>query len=586
MLEADKGIRAQPPNALQRLLALIERRPILMVVALAFLLAVPGLGSGYLWDRDETWYAGCALNMVLTGDWLVPRVGDRLFLEKPPLAYWLMAVGFKTLGVSEFAARVPSAIVGAMTLAVVTALGMFWINRRVGLIAAGVLGTSLLFAGMSRMALTDPALVLGIAAALACYWRMEEGRDRATSYALLCFLGGVGVGIAVMAKGPLGLLPGVIALIYMIARRDFSFLARARWALLLGIVGILLVAAPWYVAIWRTQGEEFYREFVVQQNISRFGDPIQGHSGPFFYYIPVLLLGLLPWSFYLVAAPVRRRPLDRFDLFLAIWVLFPFVMFSAMSTKLPHYMAPALPALAILIAREIDWRLRDGAAKPRWVATGSWIMGALGAVMVVLGLASDALLRDVHGAALWAPGAVLAGGFAWALVRFHRAKDHARACLIAGAATIAGFLAITLVSLPLLVRIQVINQVTIDAHAAAIAATDGSPQGRLFTFAYFEPSLFYYSDGAMETGREPELHEFLARVPEGATAWIICRDKHEDNVLRIAGPKFAAQVTPYEALDFRNEWLSEKFRKKDRFRLRLVEITSRNQPQMDTDGHR
>src|SRR5690606_29266019 len=126
----------------ERLFAFALARPKIAILLLGVFTLLPGLGGGHLWDRDETWYASCALNMVETGDWLIPRLGTRTFLEKPPLAYWLMAVGFKFLGYSETAARLPSALAGIFTLLLVYAFGAFSTSRTVGLVAAAVLATS------------------------------------------------------------------------------------------------------------------------------------------------------------------------------------------------------------------------------------------------------------------------------------------------------------------------------------------------------------------------------------------------------------------------------------------------------------
>lgn len=546
--------------------------PILAIVVVWLAITLPGMGSGFLWDNDETYYAGSALNMLLTGDWIVPAIGDKVFLDKPPLAYWSMAVGMKAFGVSEFAARLPSALWALLTLLVTYALGAWKAGRGMGLLAAAVLGTTMLFGVMGRMVLVDGPLVFGMAVGLWAFWRMESAGERPTAWAGWCVLGGVGVGAAVMAKGPLGLLPGVIALVYLAIRRDFSFLRRAHWRLALGLLAIVLVAGPWYLAIARLETEQFVDRFLLEHNLARFTTPINSHEGPFFYYLPVLLLGMIPWSFFLVAAPWSRRPRDAFDLFLACWVGVPLVMFSIMTTKLPHYIAPAFPALALLTAREVAWFVAHPECRPRIVSAGFWFMAIVGLAVVGAGVAARVLVEDLAWWAVMLPGVVLVAGFGLAGWWMRDRRPCEPACALAAFTTALFFLVMMTITMPRVAGVQVVTVATLDAMELAALDDGAVGNDELFTYSHFEPSLFFYSQGHMNNGKRQELAAFLEGVAPGRRALVLVREKHLDELGRLLPGEWVVAIRAYDSLVLRSESLEARFRKKDRYRIRLVEL--------------
>ena len=190
------------------------------------------------------------------------------------------------------------------------------------------------------------------------------------------------IGLATLAKGPLGLLlPGLVAAGYLLVARDGRFLR----ALVspLGIALFLLVAGPWYVAILRDQGRHFVDVFLLNHNVARFTSTIHNHPGPPVYYVPVILAGLFPWSGLLLPALARLRPrVDRTDLFVFLWFLLPFLFFSVAGSKLPGYILPCLPPLALLMGRAAAALVAEEPA-PRWwagpraVALVSLVLGAL-----------------------------------------------------------------------------------------------------------------------------------------------------------------------------------------------------------------
>jgi 4-amino-4-deoxy-L-arabinose transferase-like glycosyltransferase len=186
--------------------------------------------------------------------------------------------------------------------------------------------------------------------------------------------------LATLAKGPLGLvLPGLIVAGFIVATRQWTL---ARTALSpLGIALFLLVAGPWYGLMWRHQGQAFVDVFLLNHNLQRFTSTIHRHPGPILYYVPVLLAGVFPWSGPAVAGFGTLKPrVSRVDVFVLFWLALPFVFFSAAGSKLPGYILPCLPPLALVAGRALH-------EMGRGQLRGALGMGARGAAMVTLLLA-------------------------------------------------------------------------------------------------------------------------------------------------------------------------------------------------------
>lgn len=564
--------------SLQAFWGFVEAHPY-AVIATAFLAwSLPGLGSGYLWDWDETWYASCAYGVILTGDWLTPEAAGRAFLEKPPLALWSMTMSIMAFGANTFAPRLPAVLYSLGTILLVVMMVDRALGRREALVAGGVLATTAMFVGTANMAMTDAPLLLGVTMGLVAFWRMQSARPGdGTSYAWWCLAGGLGVGVAVMSKGPLGLMPGVVALLYMAVARDFTLLRRANWRLAIGLAAILAVAAPWYVLVAKTHQGDFVSEFFFEHNLGRMREPTLGHRGPFWYYVPVLLVGTLPWTGFLLAAPFRRRRYDRFDLFLTCWAAFPFVLFSFVATKLVHYVAPSLIPLAVLAAREVVHRVgqeSESGGRAPWILDMGWVLATFTALAgCAAAVAAAVVFEGAPWPAFLAIGVVGVLGFTttW-LARFRRGLGTA--CLWGGGTLIAMFFVAKVFAMGQLAQVQGVATAAIEAAERARAEYGEVRDGDLFTFAHFAPSTLYYTRLAMRMGREPELDRALASLDPGETMWIIAREKHTRHVTeRIPANARVTRVDAYDSLVMRDQgWEREHFRKRDRFRIRLFTV--------------
>ncbi len=296
------------------------------------------------YGADEPRYAQIGQEMLENSDFITPTLGHRPWLEKPPLLYWMEAGSYALLGVCESAARLPNAI-----LTLLAALAIGFLGWRI----TGE-GWSSLFVIFGRAASTDMALTVPYSLMLiTAFIALEEESLRWAS--LAGFFGA----LAVLAKGPIGVVLAVGTLfIYMLILRRFPA-AKI-------IVGFTLVIAavglPWFILAWVANGDNFFLTFIVNHHIARFLTDLHHHSQPFWYYIPILLLGFFPWVFFLFPAArnfLKRkrdltRPEFRLRLFLWIWALLPILFFSASSAKLPGYILPSFPPLALLVS--LEWK--------------------------------------------------------------------------------------------------------------------------------------------------------------------------------------------------------------------------------------
>lgn len=293
--------------------------------------------------------------MLARHDWITPTLGGNAWLEKPPLYYWQAMIAYRLFGVSDWAARLPSAC-DAFALV----LAVFWFLRRFrpgfALDGALILATSAGIVGFARAASTDMPLAsaFGIGM-LAWYAWFESGDNR--------FLAGfyIFIGFGMLAKGPVApFLAALIITIFSVTQRELRIVTKTLW--LPGILIFCTVTLPWYVMV-QLRNPQFLHVFILEHNFARFSTNLYHHSQPFWYYVPVTLLAWTPWAVFVVAALVwalrRMRDKDENHLagFLIIWVAVTVVFFSISNSKLPGYILPAIPAGTILLAEYLRERI-------------------------------------------------------------------------------------------------------------------------------------------------------------------------------------------------------------------------------------
>ncbi|HVF85490.1 MAG TPA: glycosyltransferase family 39 protein [Abditibacteriaceae bacterium] len=401
-----------------------------LVLVLCATLLLWNLGYATFWNPDEGRYAASSLEMARgfegqSPDWVVPHLNTISRLNKPPLVYWLGATFYNMFGAHEWSGRLGSAFFAIGTMLLVWQIARLVWSERVGLFAAMIWTTSLLPFGMARTLNTDMLLCGAITLAMYGLWRAIEYsfRDDATPrFDFAAFIiAGLGMGLALLAKGPVGLvLPLASAFFYLLVARRWPVLRSSRiWlGIVLSLLLAIAMAMPWYLAV-HARDPLFLSHFLGTENVGRFAGGKNFHNEtPFYYYVPVVLLGMLPWTPLLVATAIFR-PRGTADLqnrtliFAWMWAAFIIVLFSASSTKLISYVLPAFPALAILCAVALN-RVLETRPRRSFVPATAWGTNALLlALCAYLTLSGTVVTSDIGAPYLAMVVVVLAAGSWW-----------------------------------------------------------------------------------------------------------------------------------------------------------------------------
>ncbi|HST19813.1 MAG TPA: glycosyltransferase family 39 protein, partial [Blastocatellia bacterium] len=317
-----------------------------------------GLGRLALVGPDEPRYSEVAREMFATGDYISPRLCDCLWFEKPVLLYWLAAASYHLFGVSEFAARFPSVIAAILTMIFVYYGLKRAVCERVAFTASIAFVTSGLVIAYARVATPDILLTAAMSVALLSGYLAATASGRArTAHWILCF---AAMGAAVLAKGLVGIaLVVAIFAVYFAVMRQLQFI---RWReALIGIAVFLIIAGTWYAPVTFRHGWGFIEEFFIRHHFQRYTSNEFGHPQPFYFFFVIAIAGSAPWSFFLIPAAARLKSLkpgshrlDALLVFAWIWVAVPLLFFSASGSKLPGYILPIFPALAIIIGAELE----------------------------------------------------------------------------------------------------------------------------------------------------------------------------------------------------------------------------------------
>ncbi len=338
-------------------------------------LEMSGLG---LTDRDEGSNAEAAREMLETGDWISPTLNYEPRYAKPALVYWLISGSYSLFGINEFAARLPSALSGLCVVLLQYAFVYRWLGAPLAFLSSMMLLLNMEFLAINRMVLTDPELVVFTTLAGYSFLHGVSHVSKNSRWWFLSFY--LALGFGMLVKGPIGIIIPLVSVIpYLTLTRQWKPFWQHGFPIL-GIGLVLLVAAPWYLAMFNIHGEAYWA--AAQANTTgRFMNPMEGHGGTFFFYLPILLLGFFPWSAFLPS--VLYQALKRWkaywngqgfvsqehnlEFFLSLWVVGLFIFFTLSATRLPHYIYPLFPASAILVALwwkrfqeqapSIDWKI-------------------------------------------------------------------------------------------------------------------------------------------------------------------------------------------------------------------------------------
>ena len=339
---------------------LLDHRGLLIsLFIVGFIAWFGGLELRGLFFPDEGRYAEIPLGMLTTGDWITPRLNGIKYFEKPPLQYWATATIYSLLGTDEWTARLWPALTGFAGILGVGAAGARLYGARTAVVAMGVLISSWAYFLGGQYLTLDMGLTFFLTVSLMSFlWaQQDDTAPRARRNAM--WVTWVALAMAVLSKGLVALVLPTLTLVgYSASVRSVRIWQRMH--LLSGLALLTVIAVPWFVAA-QLQNVEFFQLFFIQEHFQRFASEGHHRLGPWYYFIVIGVVGMLPWSaawsrcIRAMPSLLRRPPNTAFqtDRFLLIWILVIFVFFSVSKSKLPAYVLPAFPALALLVAHSI-----------------------------------------------------------------------------------------------------------------------------------------------------------------------------------------------------------------------------------------
>lgn len=468
------------------------------------------LGARTLVPTDEGRYAEMAREMVASGDWITTRLNAIKYFEKPPLQIWMNALSFQIFGLGEWQARLWTGLSGLAGIMLVAYTGRRIFNERVGFFAGLVLASSFLWAALGHVNTLDMGLAgmmtLTLCALLLAQRNDENSHDR-RNWMLACW---TGMALSVLSKGLIGVvLPGAVLVLYTLLSRD-----RLIWKRLhagLGLPIFLAITVPWFLLV-SLRNPEFPHFFFIYEHFERFTSKVHHRAGPWYYFIPILLLGIMPWLGVLVQSlwNARREKTEGFQpkKMLLIWSSFIFFFFSISGSKLPSYILPIFPALALLIACYLEQ------ASHKVLVVAASITALTGAVGLIWITRIPTLARGAHEVHLhqayapWiaAAGALmLVGGLSAALlVRRYREWSLV---VLAATSFVSGQV--------LMLGHEPLGRYKAGVgHVAAIAA-ELTPQTPIYLVGLYEQSLpFYLRRTLILVGHADEMAFGLKHEPQ------------------------------------------------------------------------
>lgn len=351
--------------------------PISLLIIITALALLWKLGAGSLAAWDEAIYAQVSKEIVRSGDWLTLRWEYQPWFEKPPLFIWMTALFYHVFGVSEFWARVPSALAGIALVGLTCLIGNYAYGKLVGFLAAVILLTCYHFLSFSRFGTMDVMLTLFTFLALYAYLRVK-GENQRWWYVVWS-----SCALALLVKGAGGIIaPAAIVLALAFDKRFGAALRSSHfWQ---SVLLAVLIVAPWHILMWAWYGRAFIDEYIGYHVIARTTGTLEGHASGYFYYIGKLVDGFFPWCLlvpFAIISTVRRNLKNQGSRVLLLLSVLVFGLYTAIPTRRPWYIVPLYPALAILIALFIDNLYRDYQSRPLYRR----IVTAACAVLIIAG---------------------------------------------------------------------------------------------------------------------------------------------------------------------------------------------------------
>lgn len=361
-----------------------DKRNLKYFIFIAFvILYFCNIGGYGLMNPDEGRYAEIPREMLESGDFLTPRLNHVLYFEKPPLYYWFTAASFSVFGQNEFAARFTSVIMGLMSIFLTWFVARKFEDENTANLSTVILGTSGLFFALSRVNIIDMTLSALLTLALFSFYIFYKENKKRWLYIFYIVLA-----LATLSKGLIGIvLPGGVIFFFMLFTRDFKILKRL--FLTPAILVFFLVCVPPFYMICKKNPDFFYF-FFIQEHFLRYATKMHDRYEPFWFFIPVIIGGLFPWTLGLFVNVKNYLSKQQINLYLILWVVIITLFFSASSSKLIPYILPVFPPLAILIAKNI-LALKDYAKITKiwlWIFTVLTVILCISAILIFNGFIS------------------------------------------------------------------------------------------------------------------------------------------------------------------------------------------------------
>lgn len=468
-----------------------------LVAAAGFVLLwfIP-LGWRDLITPDEGRYAELALGMFRSGDWITPRLNGILYFQKPPLQYWATALAYGVFGVNEFSARLWPGLMTAVAVLAIGCTGARLYGLLAGYTAAAVLASSLLWVGNGHFLTLDAGLSGFLALVMSAFLLAHDGSTPEHLRRRFMLAAWAAMAFAVLGKGLIGVvIPAATLTLYVLVTRDWRLPARLhmRW----GFAMLLTIAAPWFIVVsMRNPG--FAQFFFIHEHFARYTSQVHGRAAPWWTFLVLVPFGLLPWLAWLPQA-VRggwqvRSPGFRSGLFLLLWTGFVIGFFSLSGSKLPSYILPVYPALALLIGRAIANPASRDPRKILWIFAGLASLLTFAAPIAAKFYSGSAVIGGTHREfAYWiaVAAALLALAMVAGLFLLARRTRYGTARLPAVLVIASLSLISTLVAMS---GHQVYAQTKSSKELVAAVAPHLTPVTALYAVRYYDQSLPFYFD--------------------------------------------------------------------------------------------
>lgn len=336
-----------------------SRRSVLFILLAIAVIWFSNLEYRKLVRPDEGRYAEIPREMSVSGDWNTPRLNDLKYFEKPALQYWATAAAYDLFGEHHWTARLWSALTGFLGILFAYYAGSKLFGREAGLYSALVLGTSLLYALIGHIITLDMGVTFFMGSGLMAFLLAQRTGATSRENRNWMWVTWAALALSVLSKGLIGLvLPGAVLVLYTLIQRDFGLWKRLH--LISGLILFLTITVPWFITV-SLANPEFFQFFFIHEHFARFLTKVHARYHPWYSFIPILLLGILPWLVMMFDALARAWKVSSPDKnafqpkrFMLIWAVFIFVFFSMSSSKLPSYILPIFPALALLIGDRLS----------------------------------------------------------------------------------------------------------------------------------------------------------------------------------------------------------------------------------------